>query len=83
MAFATLLLLALHVQGRGSDSLPALIPPLVEEVTKRCFGTFLQPKAEFRIVLAGDLDPDGPGVERKRCNDVAAVVRHRGTAPLR
>ena len=36
----------------------ALIPPLFEDLQKRCLCALFEPLAEFRVVLAGDLDGD-------------------------
>lgn len=51
----------------------ALIPPLFEEVQKRCLRALFEPSAEFWVVLLGDLDGDRFLIDCQRS--------HRATAP--
>ena len=52
----------------------ALIPPLFEELQKRCLRALFEPSAEFWVVLLGDLDGDRFLIDCQRS--------HRATVPI-
>mgnify|MGYP000285894365 CR=1 FL=1 len=56
----------------------ALIPPSIEELQKRGFCTLLEPLAEFRVVLFGDLDGDRFLIDCQRSDSVAALILDDG-----
>ena len=58
----------------GSGPRAALIPPLFEELQKRCLRALFEPSAEFWVVLLGDLDGDRFVIDCQRS--------HRATVPI-
>lgn len=70
---------------RGGDQFPCprSIPPLLEEVAKRCFGTFLQTqRPDSGLSLRVTLIPMDLASKASVATTFAALVLQCGTAPL-